>query len=290
MVRSRALSQGRRAQGRGAVVDQVLVCFVRDDEQVVLSGDSGQGPDLVVAVNLAGGVGRVAQDQGLGARGHGPLPFLRVKGPVLRAQGHEDRDPLGQPDLLQVGLVGGVWDQHLVAPLDHGQKGGQEPLHGPHGDPDLGGRIVDRAPLPGHEGRGLGPQLGHAGLEGVFPGPALPGQGRMHRLHDVGRGGEGGDALAQGDTPAHPGRDQGHLLDGRNLDPLDSPADFHENIPCHGTGPRDRVQGTGGIFIDHLSPQPSPLKGRGNYLADPARKGRGHCGRSSPRGERELWP
>ena len=168
------------------IIDEVLVNFIRDDEDVLFQRDLADGEQLLLGVDGTRGVVRGGEDDHLGARGHGCLELLSGNLPaVFGFRLHE---------------YGGA-----AADLYHG--GVAHPVGG--GDDDLVPGVEDGAQGLVDGGLGTG---GHADLVDVVVQPVVA-------LQLV------ADGLAEGGE-THGGRVLGLALveraDGRLLDVLRS--------------------------------------------------------------------
>ena len=120
----RALPHARQRAEIGVHIgleDDVLIHLIRDDECVVLFRKRGDGGKLLPREHLAGGVGRVAEDERLRVLLEGGFKLCRVKMEIRRQQGDVDRLRAGKDRVRAVvfierreydDLVPGVADGH----------------------------------------------------------------------------------------------------------------------------------------------------------------------------------
>ena len=209
-------------------VDDVLVHLVGDDIGVVFLRQGGDDLQLRPGEHLAGGVGGIAQHQGLGVLAEGVLQYLRVKGEVRRIQGHVDGLRPGENGVRTVVLVKGRKDDDLVPGVRHGHHGAHHGLRGAAGGHDLpvgvdgqahvmallfGQRLPEVLGAPG-DGVLVGAFVGHLGQPvqnglgrvkvreplGQVHGAVLqrhPGHAPDHGISEA--GGTGGEGTGHGD-------------------------------------------------------------------------------------------
>ena len=145
-LRQRAAADGslEHAGQRGHVdvlmgrVDDVLVDFVGDAVRVVLFAQVGDKGELFARKDLAAGVGRVAQDDGLGVVvAEGSLERLAVKVECGRVERHIDGLGTRENGVSAVVLVERREDDDLVSGVRNRHHGGHHGLGGAAGDHDI---------------------------------------------------------------------------------------------------------------------------------------------------------
>ena len=130
-------------------VAQLSVDLVAEHQQLVLAHHLGDGLQILPLHHRAGGVVRVGQNQGLGARGDGPAHVLRLQAEFLLRPGQDAHGrAAGEDDAGAVAHVARLGDQHLVARLQDHPQGRVDGLAGPHRHRHLGGGIVLHAEAP----------------------------------------------------------------------------------------------------------------------------------------------
>ena len=145
-LRQRAAADGalKHAGQRGHIdvlvgrVDDVLVYLVGDAVGVVLFAEVGDKGELIACKDLAAGVGRVAQDDGLGVVvAEGRLECLAVKVECGRVERHVDGLGPRKDRVGAVVLVERREDDDLVAGVCDRHHGGHHCLGGAAGDHDV---------------------------------------------------------------------------------------------------------------------------------------------------------
>ena len=195
-----------------AVVGQLGVDLVGDDQDVVLGADARDHSDILLAQRRAGGVVGVVEDDGLGP-GRDGRAELRLGDaelvPALRLDG--DGHAVSEGDEGAVRDVAGLVVDDLVAGIGDGADGEVERLADADGDEDFIGRVVHAAELPLHVGgEGLA-QLEQAEVGGVAGRAALQ---RVDGVFaDVPGGGEVRLADAQRDHVLHRADDVEEVAD-----------------------------------------------------------------------------
>ena len=118
-------------------VDDMLIHFVGDDVGVVLFGQVRDGFQLSTGEHLAAGVGRVAQDQGLGVLLESSFQLVHVKIKRGRVQRHINRLGPGKDRVSTVILVKRRKHDDLVAGVGHRHHGSHHGLGAAAGGHDL---------------------------------------------------------------------------------------------------------------------------------------------------------
>ena len=167
-------------------IDDVLIDFVGDAVDVVLFAQVGDKVELLARKDLAAGVGRVAQDNGLGfVVAEGRLEDLAIEVEGGRVQRHVDGLSAREDRVGAVVLVERREDDDLVAGVRDRHHGGHHGLGGATRDHDVLVR-VDR-----HAHKVLllgGERLAH--------GLGAPGDGVLV-IERLGVGGNGAEAIEQ---------------------------------------------------------------------------------------------
>ena len=167
-------------------VDDVLVYLVGDAVGVVLFAEVGDKGELLARKDLAAGVGRVAQDDGLGVVvAEGRLECLAVKVECGRVERHVDGLGTRKDRVGAVVLVERREDDDLIAGVRDRHHGGHHGLGGAAGDYDIlvgVHRHAHKVLLFG------GKRLAH--------GLGAPGDGGLV-IERLGIGGDGAEAIEQ---------------------------------------------------------------------------------------------
>ena len=124
MVRSRHARQRGEADVLGAVVEEVLVHLVGEDEEVVLDGERGDGLELGEGEDLAGGVGRAVEDDGAGARRDGGAEASRSSAQSGAASGTTTGSMRMRVQRADVVAVEGLEEQDSSPGLSSARSGG----------------------------------------------------------------------------------------------------------------------------------------------------------------------
>ncbi len=237
--RDRAVAHARQCRERDvfAVVDEMLVDLVGDDDEIVFLRDLGDERQLLAAEDLARRVvGRVEQQQ-LGARRDRGAQLRRVERVVGRAQ--RDDAPLcaRHRDARRVRVVVRLEGDDLVARTAQRDQRSRDRLGRARGDEDLGiGVVVEPVEAPLVRADRVA-QLGHADARRIL---VVARFDRVDRglLDDFGTVGVG-KALPEIDR-ARRHRERRHLREDRRperLQPLDQ-------IRIHAPDPRSPVEPT----------------------------------------------
>ena len=128
-----------------AVVEEVLVNLIGEEEEVVLAAGGGDCFDLRQGEDLAAGVGGGVEQDGAGARGDGGLERVGVEVPVRLGQRHQDGLDAHGFEGGGVVAVKRLEQEHFVAGIEQGHAGGVESAGGSAGHQDFGFRIVAEA-------------------------------------------------------------------------------------------------------------------------------------------------
>ena len=98
------------------IVDEAIVDFVGDDDQVVLFGYLGDGGEFFAIHNGAGWIAGITDEEDLGARGYRllELPWCQDK-VVGGVGGNVDDGASGQDHICGVRDEAGLRNQHFVA-------------------------------------------------------------------------------------------------------------------------------------------------------------------------------
>ncbi len=128
-----------------AVVDEVLVDFVGEEEEVVRAADGGDGFDFGERENLSAGIGGGVEQDGAGARGDGRVEGVGVEGPVWFGEGDEDGLDAHGFESGDVVAVEGLEEQDFVVRIEQGHGGGVESAGGAAGDEDFSLGVVGEA-------------------------------------------------------------------------------------------------------------------------------------------------
>ncbi len=133
----------------GHAVGEAVVYLVGDDDEVASGGQVGDLGQVLAGHLGAGGVGGVAQEDGLGAlRAVGFQVVGADAEVVLHAGGDGDEGAAGELAGGQVGHVVGVGAEELVAGVEDGHEGQHEALGHADGDEDLVAGVVADAVEP----------------------------------------------------------------------------------------------------------------------------------------------
>ena len=168
----RALLHARQAREVDVLVgrvDDVLVDLVRDDPQVVLLGHLGDRLELGAAEDVAAGVGRVAQDECLGAGdGARSLELGLVKGERGSVELHVGGLGAAQDRVGPVVLVERAENDDAVARVRDGHDRAHHGLGGATRDHDLGLRVNVETHARALLGGKRGAKVGGAPGDGVL--------------------------------------------------------------------------------------------------------------------------
>ena len=139
MTRSSSPSQLQHAEVDLAVVGELLVDLVGDEEQVVLLGEGADGLQLLLGIDGAGGVVRRAEEDGARARGQllfelGDVGEVEA---VLGLGGHRHDLQAALRGVAAVVGVEGLGDDDLVAGVGDGVEGEGDGLAAAGGDDDI---------------------------------------------------------------------------------------------------------------------------------------------------------
>ncbi len=135
--------QGRERAVAIRSIGEPVVDLVAVDEQVVALCDPGQLVLDVVVEDGTGRVGRVAQEQGLRPRRDRCFDGGRIQREVVvEGRRHVDDGAACEHDRRNVGDVGGLVEDDLVARIARRTEGQVDGLRGPDGDQNLLGRVV----------------------------------------------------------------------------------------------------------------------------------------------------
>ena len=119
-----------------SVVDEVLVGFVDDDEQVVRPRRLGDRLQIGAAEHDAGGVVRVAQEENPGTRGHPVAQRVDVEGEAVAAgEGEADRRAMRDPHHGLEAEPARIGQEHFVAGFDEREESREQPFHSARGTP-----------------------------------------------------------------------------------------------------------------------------------------------------------
>ena len=206
-----------------ALVQELGVDLVRNDDQVVLLGERRDLADHVGRRDRAGGVVRRHQDEHLRPRRQPLLDLGRHESEALvLVGGYRHRHPVAQ---LHGGVVGGEAgrrDQHLVARLDEREHAEHDRLLHPRGDHHLVGRVVE-AVLARQRGCDRLPQARHPGRVRVVV--LVRVEGALSGLDDVRGGVQVGVAAPHGDDVVERGGRLEHLGANRDVLVVDAPGE-----------------------------------------------------------------
>ncbi len=122
----------------GAVVQEVLVDFVGDDEEIVLDGEIGDDFKLGAGEDFAAGIGWGVDDDAAGTRGDGGAEVVEVDGPCRSSHRHGDGVDAQGAERVEVVSVERLEEDDLVAGIEEGHRGGIEGSGGTGGDEDFG--------------------------------------------------------------------------------------------------------------------------------------------------------
>ena len=193
-------------------VDDVLVDFVGDDEGIEFQGqfrDEGQFP---AGEHPAGGIRRVAQNQGLGVLGKGRPQFVGIEFEGGGVQGHVDGLGAGKDRIRPVVFVERRKDDDLVSRVAGRHHGDHHGFGAAAGDDDMGvGIQVEAHPAALFAGQGLA-ECGRPPGDGVLV--VVPVHGVFGRRHQFRRRIEIRKSLGKIDGTAFVGH-AGHLPDDR---------------------------------------------------------------------------
>ncbi len=180
------LEERRRAV---AVVGDLGVGVVVDDDDVVAPGEIDDPGEEVVLDDAARGVVRVVDEHQPGARGHVGRDRVEVGLEAeLGQQRHRHRLRAGQERAGGVDRVAGIARQRDVARVQEGQVDVGDGLLGPHRRDDLGRRIEGHAEAGGVElGHRVAVALAPA-VGGVLVGVRAPHLVAHHVHHQAGGG------------------------------------------------------------------------------------------------------
>jgi hypothetical protein len=202
----------------GGAEDEVFVDLVRDHQQIALDGEGGDGGQLVVGEDGAGGVVRGVEQDEAGAVGDRVAQLVQVEaeGAVVRAEGDRDAGAARHRDARRVRVVVRLQRDHLVARLQQGQQRGGDGLGGARGDQHLGvgvaGQPVEALLVFGDGGT----QFGDARAGRVLVAAAVAQGAHRGLAHLFGAVGVG-KALAQVDGTGTHG-EGGHLGEDRGAE------------------------------------------------------------------------
>ena len=143
-VRSRITRFGRDGTVFEAVIQQAVIGFVGNHQQVVGLGEIGDLAELFLGKNRAGGIVRAVDEQHLGA-------FARFRAAPAEIGGLERIGTnlrVGDGGTVVIQAITGRRQQHFVAGLKHGLHGQEDGLLPAAGDHDLGLRVIADAGLP----------------------------------------------------------------------------------------------------------------------------------------------
>ena len=138
----------------GAVVKEVFVDFVGDDQQVMLGDEGGELLELGAGEDFAAGVGGRVEDQGAGSRGDGIAQAVKVHGPIGFGERDDDRLDALCLEGADMVPVDGFEEQDFIAGIEEREASGVESAGGAGGDEDfllgIGLNAVVVARLVGH--------------------------------------------------------------------------------------------------------------------------------------------
>ena len=202
-------------------IGELCVDLVGDHHDVRAPQHLGDGLQVLPAHNAAGGVVGEGQHQDLGPGGDGGAQLLGRKAEfVFRLGLHIDRSAPRHAGQRTVAHKGGHRHDDLVPGVHHTPQRQVDALASAHGDDDLAGKVIPELEAPLQVGGDLPPQLGHAGVGGIF-GKALL-QRVDARVPDVPGGDEIRLADPQGDGVLHLLQDVEELSDTGGLHLLDA--------------------------------------------------------------------
>ena len=133
--------EGGEAQVRTAVVEEVLVDFVGEHEEVVAQGEIRNPLQLRPAIDLPGGIARRVDHDGLCPAGNRALQVGRREGPVRSLHADHPRDSFHRHQRADVVAVVGFEDDHFIAGSQQRQTGAMKRPRGPGTHGDLGLRV-----------------------------------------------------------------------------------------------------------------------------------------------------
>ena len=202
-------------------VGQAAIDLVRQDDDVGVAQDRGDGLQFVPRHDRAGRIVRIGQDEQLGARGDGRAQ--RIRGElelVLHAGGQ--RDGHAARHLGQRGIAdkAGLGDEHFLARVDQRADGVVDCLRAADRDQDLLFRIIAELIFAARQRGDLAAQLGQTpvgGIEGLAFFQRLDA-----RAADLPWGFKVGLADAERDRLGHGGNHIEELADARGFDLLDA--------------------------------------------------------------------
>ena len=128
----------------GAIIDELLVDFVGEDEDVFVERDIGQAGQFVLGVDGAGRIAGRVDDDHLGLRRHGVAEFVGRDLVVVLRLGRDD-DRLRADELGHLGIAEpvGRGDDDFIARIERGEHGVEAGVLGAAGDDDLGGLVIE---------------------------------------------------------------------------------------------------------------------------------------------------
>ena len=129
--------EGSGADVAEAVVEEVLVDLVGDDEEVVLDGKGGDGFEFLAGEDFAAGIGRGINDEAAGAGRDGGAEAGNVERPVRRFERDGDGLDAESAQGVEVIAVKRLEEDDLVAGIEEGEAGGVEGSGGSGGDEDF---------------------------------------------------------------------------------------------------------------------------------------------------------
>ncbi len=208
-----------------AGVEEVLVDFVGEEEEVVTDGEVADGFDLGVGEDFAGGVGGGVDEDGAGAGGDGALEGVIVEGPVGGGGGggvEGDGDGLDAEGAEggEVVAVEGLKEDDFVAGVEQSHDGGVESAGSPGGDEDFAVRVGGDSLEVLDFGGDAGTEAGNAVEAGVDVVTGV--DGVLGTVEDGGGGLGVADSLGE--------------------------IDAAEAVALHGHGADFRLEGAGGEF------------------------------------------
>ena len=147
-------------------VDDVLVGLVGDDEGIMLFGEIEDQLQLGPGEDFAGGVGGIADDDGLGPLSKGAGEFIGIKAELRRAQRDVDGLGPGEDGVCGVVFLERGEDDDFVSGLAAGHHGAHHGLGAAAGD--------DEVLIWIHRGAG---EMGDLSGEGLAEARRAPGDG-----------------------------------------------------------------------------------------------------------------
>ena len=136
--------RGGRDMAR-AVVDEVLVNLIGEEEEVVLAAGAGRRLRVPRREDFAAGVGRRVEDDGAGARGDGGAQGVEIERPSPArpaGPGPASRAAIERGDVVAVERLE---EQHFVAGIEQRHGGGVQAAGGAAGDQDFALGVVVEA-------------------------------------------------------------------------------------------------------------------------------------------------